>query len=226
MTNILDLPDDVLFLCLQCLPPLDFVCVSVTCTHFTNTLTAAKKYSQSQVNVNNYWKYQCEKQWDKINHKCKTDYPCITQPYYTLFKSMIDFILQTLLGEQMIRKAIAMKDSLRSDHDKVITASMKNVQRLRKDTWNMETTMNKLCKQSNKNTNLLKDIIKFDNIDLFKIYVCNMSDDDITLKFNPKADKERIWVNIIQNESNKIAKFILTPPCSGMNPMMTMAMII
>ena len=216
MTNILELPDDVLFLCFQCLQPLDFVFVSITCCHF-HKQTNASKYSQ----VNNYWKYQCEKQWDKVNHKCKTNDSCITQNYAKLFRSFMDFIPQTILGKKMIIKAREFENSkhaqqVRNNNNMNMYSK---VQKLLEDAWSMKMTINKVSDHhlSYHRKGLLTDIVISDKVDMFKIYVCNMSDDDIKLKFDVKTDKDWIWSNIVRCHSHKIAKFILQDNSSDNN---------
>ena len=197
--TMFDIHDDALFLIIGCLKPLDFLSLSQTCLHFYH-LSDPMKYCA----MNKYWKIKCQKSWSLIK---KNNYA--TDNYKNLFQSMIDFMVRTI-GENFDQFSIIFHEPHLESHSKRkdFIKSLK----LRQQGCNMEITMDKMAE-------VLKDcflshIIKLDNLEMFKIYMCNMNDnfinEKILYRFALTIARPIIFV-VIEFGANKIARHLLAP---------------
>ena len=224
MSCIFEIANDALFCIFEFLLPCDFLSVSQTCHEM-------HKIAIHHPAVNKYWKHQCYLQWDQIQHECSesSSYSCKltdkNSTFYALFQSILDFIMKTLLGTH--RSSLQGLFDIPNDTCNTMFADNKKKQILIdilvKKVYNNTITINKIATHP-PNTYLLNYIIEADNIDLFKIWLCNMrrlgndheSIDhndknskcfDINAKIKPPADT--ILVQVIYKNAIDIATFIL-----------------
>ena len=189
MTSILDLPDDVLFAVLMFTTPPDLFSVSDTCSHFRN-LSDRKKYPP----VNKYWQQQCKCLWTLVETNNFTpqnyDYKC-------LFESMVDFITIEKMSHTVDMAAISKTRKL-----------AQNIELRMDDT--LATMANEIC-------GLLGSIIYQDNLEMFKVYTCNMTANDIRMyRVVIWYQSNSLLFGVIEHASEvststKIAKYLLAP---------------
>ena len=192
MTSTLEIPDDIWFLCIFCLTPLDLTSFCVACNHF-NKLTDDTKYDQQ---MNNYWKIQCEKLWSAIK---QPNYKCTAKDYHSLFQSIANFTTK--------------HPKIFFTNCKTINISRSFSKSLRIKAYNMKIWIDDIDinPRNKKNmTKMLSCIITDDQVEMFKICLSSMSDEDIKTKYFDFGKSDSIWDNIIKEHANKIGKYILT----------------
>ena len=195
MDNTFEIPDDIWFLCISCLTPLDLTSFCVTCNHF-NKLPNDKKYEKQ---INNYWKVQCEKLWFAIKPK----YKCVDKEYHNLFRSMVNVAMKNPF--------IFCNNYMRISNDHTNYNELKKLLRIK--AYNMEMTIDDIDTDYKNLGPMLSCIITDDMIEMFKICLCNVSDEDTKMKYFDFGESEGtgVWGGIIEHHANKIAKYILTP---------------
>ena len=161
MSTILIVPDDVLIACFFYLTPLNLLQLSLTSDHF-NKLTDVKYYPQ----MNNYWKHQCGKMWQLVNHKCKKNNRCITKDYHTLFESMVDFIEKFTREQSFQSRQRKFRSIFQRSEETPKPRSP------RADAYDMKISITNIDKDLSKPVNILAQIIMFDKVDMFKLFFC------------------------------------------------------
>ena len=161
MATIFQVHDDVTFAMLRYTTPLDFLSLSQTCLHFHN-LSDPQTYFQV---LNKYWQMQCHSFWGLIQ---KNNYHPQNYNYKHLFESMVDFIVSTN-GHFW---GWGSKPN--------INCNYKEKDKLKKQAYNMDITVNKIFSNMSSDHQRLSDaIIRQDNLEMFTIYTYHMSDDEI-----------------------------------------------
>ena len=237
MVSIFEISDDVLIFTFRFLTPLDLLSISETCSYF-------HEIGADHSALNKYWKHQCQQQWKKVQHKCSksANYCCqITTKNYNffqLFKIMVNFIRQTLLGAHTNEIKHIYIENLPNDikPDASTPSNIVNkkipteIDTLTKQIYNMDLTIDRIDNESQ--IHLLRYIIELDNIELFAIWLCCMSggniDRDIhcnekfdinskikhfpgnSLRYRPwDSDTNSILAQVICANALKIGTFIL-----------------
>ena len=204
MTNILDLPDDVWFLTFYFLTPLDFTSIPSTCLHFCHLTKCSA--------ANKYWEYQCQRLWAYIK---ENNYS--TQNFREVFRLIIDFTLTILTGNSY--------DSFKKMHDSETFAEIEShvdyddtnkdkdklFKKLRKQGYNMKISVDTIGALSYRH--ILSLIIELDNVEIFKIYTCNMIDtiNDPIQGFPAGSSSQTILMNVVRNGAKKVARYLLAP---------------
>ena len=189
MTTILQLSEDTLFVGLAYTTPLDFLSLSQTCLHFCDLMiNDSNKHPQ----INKYWQQQCACFWrliDKNNYKPKNyNYKC-------LFESMANFVVLTDESVRIYGRKIEEKVDLRIQ------------------AYKMKVTLNDIFSKQTEHYKLGM-IIKYDNLKMFKIYTCNMNDDDInTHRIESRFGSKSILFTVITSKppAMQIANYLLAP---------------
>ena len=143
--------------------------------------------SKKHPQINKYWQQQCECFWKLIN---KNNYKPKNYNYKCLFESMANFSVLTDEDHGMKRKVLLLIQA-----------------------YKMKIRLNDIfCKETEDYT--LGMIIKHDNLKMFKIYTCNMNDDDInTHKVRTRFDSKSILFAVVTSNppAMKIANYLLAP---------------
>ena len=236
MSDILELPDDVWSVVLHILAPLDVFSISQTCSHLHDLSNPNKHFA-----MNKYWQYRCQQQWRQVNHKCtkRNDYSCgIAEKnynFYHLFQLIVQFVFK--MEEKRVlgyHRVLGVRDTANYlPIDKSSTKHEQEEKQKKEEKFakcftsivNMDLTMNDL--KSFKHRNRLSDIIAQDNVELFKIWLCNMSskNDNFTINtpvrrlksdreggsYNQSVNKKYILSVIVTDGATKIAQFVLGP---------------
>ena len=180
MTSIFEISNDVLFCIFEFLPPWDFLSATQTCREIHKVVT-------NHAAFNKYWKHQCQQQWKQMKHECTNSfsYDCKTTDknynFFALFRSMLDFIMKTLLGAYKSPLEVLYNDLRNPLQNSIGSKILENgeekqilIDMLVKKVYNNSITIDKIDVHLSK-THLLILIIEADNIDLFQIWLCNMT---------------------------------------------------
>ena len=194
MTSIFQVPDDIFFVVVAYLTPLDFFSMCQTCSHFYN-LSDSTKHSQ----MNKYWQHHCQRSWRLIE---ENNYSKVTQSksnYKCLFESMVDFIVTTRADANGSKGLLRIKS------------------------YNMETIVDETLGVNPHNdyriNPLLGLIIEHDNLEMFKVYTCNMSDEEINMCYVQHGyDFKLLLVTVVKYGAMKIANHLLQPDKSKVHP--------
>ena len=191
--DISQLYDDTLFHVLNFLTPFDFFSFCQTCLRFHH-LNDYVKYSQTD----KYWHKQCETLWTLMK---KNDYKHLN--YNRLFESIIDFI-------------VGVSTKTIKNPDQNVTRN------LRKQGYNLKITVDTIFSNNmvfdELDINMLVIIIEHDNLEMFKIYTCKMSDQDMnkcykgwpTRYVSLKGYPLSILMVVIKCGALEIAKYLLS----------------
>ena len=224
--TIADLSHDSLCLICDFLIPLDFLCVRRTCLVLYE-LTNEEKYS----GIKKYWQKQCYQFWSLSRNRNYS-----THDWFVLFQSMVNFVLHRCTLHNISKykhilnqlQAINITDVIWCDTLQ-LPIQLKNITDLDsklKLIYSLRITM-----ESIPSILVLKNIIITDNIEMFKIYICNTSsynsnsNSNITSiskakekmkthgNYNSTGIYERsidsILMQSIQNDAIKISKYLL-----------------
>ena len=198
--------NDVWFHTFHLLTPFDFISVGHTCSFFHNL--SSLKY----VPIKKYWEYQCKQLWTKID-----DTNFQSKNWKILFKSMTHFIASAVTGSDEFM------------YEKIIDAICPNVsiskQAIEKLVYNIKITVDDIADGNKKNGSIiLIPIIMQHKMEMFKIYTCNMSDDELNkpLTANPQMSSGNMFCNTIlhsaiDSNSTEICKYLLMPIASDNN---------
>ena len=148
----------------------------------------SKKHPQ----INKYWQQQCECFWRLIN---KNNYKPKNYNYKCLFESMANFVVLTDESVRIYGRNIEKKVDLRIQ------------------AYKMKLTLNDIFSKETEHYKLGM-IIKYDNLEMFKIYTCNMNDDDInTHKIESRFASKSILFTVITSKppAMRIANYLLAP---------------
>ena len=225
MTNILAVSDDLWPLIFKYLIPWDFISLRQTCSHLYH-LSNVKENSA----VNKYWQYQCQQQWKQVKHECtKTKiYSCGAHDknysYQVLFKSMVDFLIKE---EKKGISGHSLSMELKPSHStKILDAPQRSLQKVSmvELAYKMNISIDQIIKEVIVTEDItidelmLSKIICADNIDLFRIWLCNMKMKDQNFTVNTPVPiikyiniygTKCILLRVVEQNAFKIASFLL-----------------
>ena len=203
MLTIVDISDDVWFEILRLLTPLDVLCAHQTCL-FLHDITSVTKHHE----MNNYWQDQCKKSWSQIE---KSKYK--TNNWFSLFESMIDLIAKTkFVFTILLDQYPLIVPVIRSTKNQIIwkqNTAIKDLDSILKAAYSFYLTMDIISQHEQSvlvGVGILYGILTSDNVELFKIYAWDKSDNDI---HSSKNDVSLLRESMRYN-SQKIIKYILT----------------
>ena len=223
--TLADLSHDSLCLICDFLIPLDFLCIRRTCLVLYE-LTNEEKYS----GVKKYWQKQCYQFWSLARN---TNYS--THDWFVLFQSMVNFVLHRCTLHN-ISKYKHILNQLQSSTDVIWCDTLQLPIQL-KNTTDLDSKLKliyslRITMESIPSILVLKNIILTDNIEMFKIYICNTSiynsNSNSNIKSNSKKNMnsmthgnynstgiyersiDSILMQCIQNDAIKISKYLLS----------------